>query len=227
MPTISPYGSWASPITTDSIVADSLGLGQIALDGGDVYWVETRPMEAGRHVVVRRTPDGATSDVTPAPFNVRTRVHEYGGGAYTVYGGTVYFTNFVDQRVYRQPVGQNPIAITPEGDIRHADFEVDWSRSRLICVQENHSDQGEPVNSVVAVRMDTSDGVIANPKMLISGSDFYSSPRLSPDGSRLCWLSWNHPNMPWDGTELWVGALNGDGRVGERRLVAGGIDESI
>ena len=227
MPTISPYGSWASPITTDSIVADSLGLGQIALDGGDVYWVEIRPMEAGRHVVVRRTQDGATSDVTPTPFNIRTRVHEYGGGAYTVYGGTVYFTNFVDQRVYRQPIGQKPIPITPKGDMRHADFEVDWSRSRLICVQENHSDQGEPINSVVAVQMDTSDGIMVNPAVLISGSDFYSSPRLSPDGSRLCWLSWNHPNMPWDGTELWVGALNGDGKVGERRLVAGGIDESI
>ena len=196
MPTISPYGSWASPITTESIVSESVGLGQIALDGGDVYWVETRPMEAGRNVVVRRTPDGATSDVTPDPFNVRTRVHEYGGGAYTVYEGTVYFTNFADQRVYRQPVGQKPVPITPEGDIRHADFEVDWSRSRLICVQENHSGQGEPVNSVVAVRMDISDGVIANPEVLISGSDFYSSPRLSPDESRLCWLSWNHPNMP-------------------------------
>ena len=226
-PTTSPYGSWASPITTDSIVADSVGLGQIALDGDDVYWVELRPLEAGRQVVVKRTPDGAGSDVTPAPFNVRTRVHEYGGGAYVVSEGTVYFTNFADQRVYRQPAGQEPSPITPEGDIRHADFAVDLARSRLVCVQENHSGDGEPVNSVVAVPMDTRDGVIANPEVLVSGSDFYSSPRLSPDGSRLCWLSWNHPNMPWDGTELWVGELDDDGKVGERKLVAGGTAESI
>ena len=102
-PTTSPYGSWASPITTDLIVAESVGLGQIALDAGDVYWVELRPLEAGRQVVVKRTPDGAGLDVTPTPFNVRTRVHEYGGGAYVVSEGTVYFTNFADQRVYRQP----------------------------------------------------------------------------------------------------------------------------
>ena len=119
------------------------------------------------------------------------------------------------------------MAVTPKRDIRHADFEVDCSRSRLICVQENHSDQGEPINSVVAIQMDSTDGVITNPEVLISGSDSYSSPRLSPDGSRLCWLTWNHPNMRWDGTELWVGALDSDGKVGERRLVAGGIDEAI
>ena len=226
-PTTSPYGSWASPITTDSIVAESVGLGQIALDGDDVYWVEVRPLEAGRSVVVKRTPDGAGLDVTPAPFNVRTRVHEYGGGAYVVSGGTVYFTNFADQRVYRQPAGEEPSAITPEGETRHADFAVDLARSRLVCIQENHSGDGEPVNSVVAVPMDTRAGVIADPEVLVSGSDFYSSPRPSPDGSRLCWLSWNHPNMPWDGTELWVGELDGDGRVAERKLVAGGTAESI
>ena len=226
-PTTSPYGSWASPITTDLIVAESVGLGQIALDAGDVYWVELRPLEAGRQVVVKRTPDGAGLDVTPTPFNVRTRVHEYGGGAYVVSEGTVYFTNFADQRVYRQPPGQETTPITPEGDIRHADLAVDLARSRLVCVQENHSNDAEPVNSVVAVPMDTRDGVTADPEVLVSGSDFYSSPRLSPDGSWLCWLSWNHPNMPWDGTELWVGELDDDGKVGERKLVAGGIAESI
>ena len=226
-PTTSPYGSWASPITTDSLIADSVGLGQIAMDDVDIYWTELRPMEAGRSVVVKRAPDGAGFDVTPAPFNVRTRVHEYGGGAFAVSGGTVYFTNFADQRVYRQPAGKDPSPITPEGDVRHADFAVNSARSRLICVQEDHSGDGEPVNSVVAVPMDTRAGVISDPAVLVSGSDFYSSPRLSPDGSRLCWLSWNHPNMPWDGTELWVGELDGDGKVAERELVAGGTAESI
>ena len=227
MPTISPYGSWTSPIKTDSIVADSVGLGQISLDGVDVYWLEMRPMEGGRNVLVKRAPDGMASDVTPTPFNVRTRVHEYGGGAYTVSRGTVYFTNFADQRIYRQQVGHEPTAITPEGDMRHADFAIDSKRARLVCVQENHSDEAEIVNSVVAIQMDTSDETISSPEVLISGSDFYSSPRVSPDGSRLCWLSWNHPNMPWDGTELWVGELDREGRVAKKRLVAGGIDESI
>ena len=221
-PTTSPYGSWASPITTDLIVAESVGLGQIALDGGDVYWAELRPMEAGRQVVVKRTPDGAGLDVTPTPFNVRTRVHEYGGGAYAVSEGRSTSPTSPINGSTGRPAGQEPCPITPEGDIRHADFEVDLARSRLVCVQENHSNDGEPVNSVVAVPMDTRDGVNADPEVLVSGSDFYSSPRLSPDGSWLCWLSWNHPNMPWDGTELWVGELDDDGKVGERKLVAGG-----
>ncbi len=227
MPTTSPYGSWASPITTDFIVADSVGLGQIALDGEDVYWVEMRPVEEGRHTVVKLSPGEAVSDVTPAPFNVRTRVHEYGGGAFAAFKGTVYFTNFSDQRTYRQSPGQDPIPVTPEGDIRHADYEVDSSRSRLICVQEDHSGEGEPVNSIVAMPMDPCSNDTNNPKVLISGSDFFSSPRLSPDGSRLCWLSWNHPNMPWDGTELWVSELGDDGGVSNRTLVAGGFAESI
>ena len=208
-------------------MADSVGLGQIALDGDDVYWVEMRPMEEGRNVVVKLSPGGTVSDITPAPFNVRTRVHEYGGGAFAVSGGTVFFTNFMDQRTYRQAAGHAPDPITPKGDVRHADYEVDSTRSRLICVQEDHSDEGEPINSIVAIPMEPSDDGISNPKVLISGSDFYSSPRLSPDGSRLCWLSWNHPNMPWDGTELWVGELDDDGCVGKRTLVAGGIAESI
>ncbi len=227
MPTTSPYGSWESPVTTDFIVADSVGLGQIALDGDDVYWIEMRPMEEGRNVVVKLSPGGTVSDITPAPFNVRTRVHEYGGGAFAVSAGTVYFTNFDDQRVYRQESGQKPTPISPEGDMRHADYEADPSRSRLICVQEDHSGEEEPVNSIVAMPMAPHDDGISNPKVLISGSDFYSSPWLSPDGSRLCWLSWNHPNMPWDGTELWVGELDDDGSVGKRTLVAGGIAESI
>ncbi len=227
-PTISPYGSWKSPITTDLIVGESVGLGQIALDGDDIYWVEMRPSEGGRNVVVRRSPDGTVTDVTPAPFNARTRVHEYGGGAYAVRRGMVFFTNFPDQRVYRQVAGEQPIPVTPEGDLRHADFEVDARRSRLVCVQENHSGDGEAVNSVVAIPLfEGADVAVVEPEPLVGGSDFFSSPRLSPDGSRMCWLSWDHPNMPWDGTELWVGELDGAGRVGDRRLVAGGVGESI
>jgi dipeptidyl aminopeptidase/acylaminoacyl peptidase len=219
-----PHGSWKSPITSDLIVSGSVGLSQIALDGGDIYWVESRPAEGGRNVLVRRSPDGRTVDVTPAPFNVRTRVHEYGGGAYAIAGGIVYFSNFADQRLYRQEPGRDPLPITPEEDLRYADGVIDGRRGRIVCVREDHTVAGEEaVNTVVSLDLEAGGAG----EVLVSGSDFYSTPRLSPDGSRLAWLAWDHPNMPWDGTELWVGELDGDGSLGQRSLVAGGVDESI
>ncbi len=227
MPTTAPYGSWKSPITSESIVAEAVGFGGIALDGDDIYWLESRPSEGGRRVIVRRAPDGETADVTPRPFNVRTRVHEYGEGDFTVADGVLYFTNFDDQRLYRQEVGGEPEALTPgvapPGGLRYADFVVDSLRRRLICVHEDHTAGGhEPANTLGAVSL--ADGAITS---LVSGSDFYAAPRLSPDGSRLAWLSWNHPNMPWDGTELWVAPVSGDGSLGDAELVAGGPAESI
>jgi dipeptidyl aminopeptidase/acylaminoacyl peptidase len=219
-----PYGSWKSPITSKLIAAGTIGLTQVEIDGEDVYWVEMRPTEGGRYVIVRRTTDGRTADVTPAPFNARTRVHEYGGGAFAVADGTVYFSNFADQRLYRQDRGASPRPITPDGDLRYADAVIDRRRGRLICVREDHSSPGhEAVNSIVGV-----DAAGVHPgDILAAGNDFYSSPRLSPDGSRLAWLTWNHPNMPWDGAELWVSELAEDGAVSSAKLVAGGIEESI
>ena len=223
-PQVAPYGSWRSSITADSIVAGSIQLGQIALDGDDVYWVETRPVEDGRSVLVRRTPDGQTSDVTRSPFSVRTRVHEYGGGAFAVADGVVYFSNFADQRLYRQEVGGQPSPITPEEDLRYADGDIDRRRGRMVCVREDHTVGGrEPVNTLVSLDIETGGAG----QVLVSGNDFYSSPRLSPDGSRLAWLSWDHPNMPWDGTELWVGQLAADGSLGQCQRITGGLDESI
>jgi len=223
-PKVASYGSWKSPITSDLIVSETIGLGQIALDGVDVYWVESRPTEGGRYVVVRRTPDGRTTDVTPPPFNARTRVHEYGGGAFAVADGTAYFSNFADQRVYRQDPDAEPRPITPEADLRYADGVIVRRRNRMICVREDHTDPGnEAVNSIVSLDLEGDDGG----QVLVSGNDFYSSPRLSPDGSRLAWLTWNHPNMPWDGTELWVGELRADGSLGRTERVAGGARESI
>jgi dipeptidyl aminopeptidase/acylaminoacyl peptidase len=161
----------------------------------------------------------------PAPFNVRTRVHEYGGGDYTVSNGTIYFSNFADQRVYRLLPGEEPYPITPAEQYRYADYVVDSHRNRLICVREDHTVEGhQAVNTLVSLATDD------NPnggEVLIFGNDFYASPRLSPDGFQLAWLTWNHPNMPWDGTELWVGTFDADGTLSKAERVAGGKDESI
>jgi dipeptidyl aminopeptidase/acylaminoacyl peptidase len=221
---IAPYGSWKSPITADLIVAGTIGLGQIALDGDDIYWTEGRPAEAGRNAIVRRTPDGKTADVTLSPFNARTRVHEYGGGAFTVKDGTVYFSNFADQRLYKQTPNSEPQPLTPETNRRYADAVIDSQRGRIICVCEDHTGGGhEPVNTLVSINLENGEDI----QVLASGSDFYSSPRLSPDNSQLAWLSWNHPNMPWDGTQLWVAQIKEDGSLGEAECIAGGVDESI
>ena len=225
--TTAPYGTWRSPITPDLIVGDTVDLEQIALDGDDVYWVESRPNEAGRDVLVRRAADGTTADISPAPFNVRSRVHEYGGGAYAVSGGTVVFSDFADNRLYRRQAAtlDEPRPVTPDLPLRFADFVFDHGRDRLIAVREDHRDPArEPVNSLVTIALD---GDESGGQILVAGHDFYASPRLSPDGRRLAWLAWNHPNMPWDGCELWIGELAPDGSLTTSTPVAGGPDESI
>jgi len=222
---IAPYGSWESPVTAEMMVAGGLRLGQVALDGGDIYWSEGRPEEGGRQVVVRRSPGGTATDLVPPPFNARTRAHEYGGGSYLVADGVLYFSNYDDQRMYRVDPGAEPRPITPEVELRYADAVADRQRGRLICVREDHTVAGrEAVNTLVAVK---ADGDEAGGTVLVEGNDFYSSPRVSLDGSRLAWLTWRHPNMPWDGTELWVGEFADDGSIGPMRRVAGGQDESI
>lgn len=218
---IARYGSWRSPITSEAIVADTIRLGEIAPTPDAVYWVEGRPQEGGRNVVVRRTADERIEDVTPAGFNVRTRVHEYGGGAFLVDGETVYFVNFADGRLYRQVVGGEPEAITPEGQWRYADFAIDRRSHRLICIREDHTGEGEAVNTIVGIGLD---GTV---EVLVSGNDFYASPCLSPDGTKLAWLTWNHPQMPWDGTELWVAEIGEDGWLGDAQFVSGGTNESV
>ena len=176
-PKIAPYGSWKSPIAADLIVADSVGLGEVAIDGDDVYWTEMRPSEGGRYVLVRRAPDGQVSDVTPPQFNARTTVHEYGGGAFAVADGVVYFSNFADQRLYRQDPGGQPRPLTPQVDLRYADGDIDRRRGRIVCVREDHTAQGrEAVNTLVSVDLNTG----GPGEVLVSGNDFYAFPRLSP-----------------------------------------------
>ena len=224
-PVISPYGSWKSPITGDLIVRGSVGLSQPAMSGDSVYWVELRPTEGGRNVIVRRDKDGVCRDINPPPLNARTRAHEYGGGDYTIVDSSVYFSNFLDQRLYRQVADNEPTGVTPDGPMRYAEPIFDARRSRLICVREDHSDPGaEAKNAIVSI---STEDVAAEQKVLASGNDFYSSPKLSPDGNQLTWLTWNHPNMPWDGCELWVGDLSEAGEVVASRRVAGGKAESI
>jgi dipeptidyl aminopeptidase/acylaminoacyl peptidase len=222
-PIISAYGSWKSPITTDLVAGAEVGLEQVRSDGDYIYWIERRPQEGGRKVIVRWAPNGDVTDVTPAGFNARTRVHEYGGGDYAVAGGTLVFANFTDQRLYLQEIGSQPNPLTPEGNLRYADGQIDRRRNLFFCVREDHSTAAEAINTLVRIDLAGSEGTT----LMISGNDFYSSPRLSPDGSHLTWLAWNHPNMPWDGTELWVGKLNGNGSLAETQKVAGGIAESI
>ncbi len=222
---IAPYGSWKSPITSDLIVEGSVGLSQPTFDGDDIYWLEMRPKEAGRNVIIRRTADGVCTDVNQSPLNARTRVHEYGGGDYLVSQGIAYFSNFADQRLYRQDGPNAAEALTAPGEMRYADACMDHARGRLICVREDHTRApAEAVNTIVSVNTQPGDD---HGMVLVEGNDFYSTPRLSPDGTQLAWLTWNHPNMPWDGCELWVGEFGEDGKLATTRWVAGGAAESI
>ncbi|ABA57660.1 Peptidase S9, prolyl oligopeptidase active site region [Nitrosococcus oceani ATCC 19707] len=223
-PVEKPYGAWLSPITADLIVSETIGLGQIALSGDAVYWVEMRPTEGGRNVILGRTRDGEVKEINPAPYNARTRVHEYGGGAYLVAGDSVFFSHFEDQRLYRCRIDDSIEPLTLEGDYRYADAIFDRFRNRLVCVREDHTDKTrEPVNTLVSIPLDGNKRI----SVLASGADFYASPRLSPDGSQLAWLTWNHPNMPWDGTDLWLAPVETAGSLGESKHIAGAADESI
>lgn len=226
---VSPYGSWQSPISTDLIVSESVRLSDVMLDGMDIYWVEMRPSEGGRNVVVGCTPDGRIADKTPPDFNSRTRVHEYGGRSFAVDQSVIYFSNYTDQCIYTQKPDRDPAAITAKNEMRFADIVIDHPHHSLICVCEDHAGQRtEPQNSLIRIDLrskgETGDEQL---KSLASGSDFYASPCLSPDGSQLAWLTWNHPDMPWDGTELWIGRLGTDGLLAETQKVAGGRGESI
>ena len=193
-------------------------------DGDDLYWSELRPYQAGRIAVCRRNADGRIEDLVPEGYNARSRVHEYGGGHFAVKDGTLYFTNFKDQRLYRKDRNAAPRAITPAADIRHADMTVDSTRGLIFAVREDHTTgKPEAVNTIVALDVDGKRDAIT----VASGNDFYSTPKVSPDGRRLVWQAWNHPNMPWDGAEIWVGELDASGRITSKRRVAGGVDEAV
>lgn len=220
------YGEWPSALTADWVVQASRTITEAQWGAGQLWWLESRPEEQGRSVLVALAPGHEPRDVVPPAYDVRTRVHEYGGGAFTVHGATAFFSHFYDQRLYRLDPDEPPKPITPDPPVlagyRYADGRVTPNGQWLLAVRERH-ESGGVFNELVALPTDGS----AEPKVIVSGNDFYAAPRISPDGDWLCWLTWNHPNMPWDGTELWVGRLDEVGNVRTPWLLAGGRQESI
>jgi len=210
------YGSWASRVTTQSIVGETIRLGQLAITPSAIYWIEGRPQEQGRHVLVRRGADGSTADLTPAPFNVRTLAHEYGGGAYVVGSSDVFFSNAADQQIHTLGAAGASRMLTMTEGLRYADATEDARHRRLIAVCEDHrAPHHAPLNFLAAIDLDT--GALTR---IADGNDFFSSPCLSPDGSRLAWLTWDHPDMPWDATQLWRADIADDGAFGTPHRVA-------
>jgi dipeptidyl aminopeptidase/acylaminoacyl peptidase len=220
-PDTAPYGTWKSPITANLIAGTTISLSSLAVENETFYWLEGRPAEGGRTVIVRHA-GGKSEDMTPTGFNVRSQVHEYGGGAALIADGEVYFVNFDTQRIYCQRPGDTPRAVTPEAGGRFADMQLDRRRKRLICVREDHSGAGESRNELVAVNLEG-----RTIEVLDGEHDFVSSPRIDAAGERLAWLSWDHPNMPWDGTTLWTAQIDDGGAIGTPEKVAGGPGESI
>ena len=213
-----PFGSWKSPITSELIVADTVGISSPTWHRGELLWIESRPQEAGRNVLVMREHDGSERDINPAPFNIRTRVHEYGGGAWFLHNGAVFFSNFSDQHLYRQGLDKTaPTQLTHDDGLRFANGCVDEKRNRIVCVIEDHRGDGEAVNFIGAIDFQSGDVT-----ELSKGHDFYAAPVLSPNGKQLAFMTWDHPDMPWDETIIWLTTLNEAGMPGELNKVAGG-----
>jgi dipeptidyl aminopeptidase/acylaminoacyl peptidase len=215
-------GSWISPIDAATVAAGAAPIAQAVPDADDVYWLAGRASENGRTTLLRLR-CGEVHEVTPAPFNVRTRVHEYGGGAYLASNGAVWFSNFADNRLYTAAGDAAPLPMSAENpQHRFADFVLDAGKRRLIAVREAHV-EGEtyPVNTICAVGFDGVETV------LVDGSDFFAAPRISPDGRQLAWMCWDNPRLPWQGTELWLADVGVDGTLENGRLIAGGVDEAI
>jgi hypothetical protein len=220
------YGSWPSPVSAELITRAAPGLNFVQSHEQCLYWVESRPWDAGRCVIMQRNEQDKIIDLLPSPFSHHSSVHEYGGMAYTIHDAYLYFVNAADQRIYRQHLDTlgTPIAITQKGPWRFADLIVDAQHQRLIAVCEEHQDQQEAENYLVTIALNDDRASI---KKLQSGADFYAYPRLNPDQTKLCWIQWSHPNMPWDSSELCLANLSQTG-ISKPRVVAGSQgDEAI
>lgn len=224
---IAAYGSWASPISAETLSSANVGLSEIHVKDGALYWLESRPQEKGRTTIIQQSADGQRKELLPPPFNARSRVNEYGGGSYCILDGRACFVNFEDQRIHSVDIhgaGAAPQPITADGPWRYGNLLPDPTRNRLIAVCEDHQDENQEEETFIA---SVEIGDEEKPKKLLSGRDFYASPALSPDGKYMAWLCWDHPNMPWDGCECWLGEFDAQGNIINARLVAGGVDESI
>lgn len=222
-----PYGEWASPLSPGDLAQGTRKVEQICLDGGAVYWVESRPDEGGRSAIMRWTPETGAEDATARWFSARTTVNSYGGGAMAVRDGLLVFTRYektafpktADQRVHLATNGRMPKPITPHGAVTYADFAIDPGHGVVYAVMEEADliTNGQPTQSLVALDLAGE----RPPRIPAEGGDFYASPRLSPDGTRLCWITWNYPSMPWEGTQLWVADIDPSGALRDARMVAG------
>ncbi|HET6603810.1 MAG TPA: prolyl oligopeptidase family serine peptidase [Xanthomonadaceae bacterium] len=227
---VAPYGSWVSTIGAERLAESAIGLAELKVHRGQVYWRESRPAEGGRQVIMSLDADGKVRQLTPEAYNVRTRVHEYGGASYLVLDEGLVFSHFADQRLYLQRGDAAPVAITPPG-YRYADCTRHPSAPSLVCVREDHTAgtvaaHGEERNEIVLVDLPGAGTVEPDAgRVLVTGTDFVAYPRLSPDGRRLAWLWWNHPQMPWDSARLSVAAMTGE-LVGEATVIGGGDDRA-
>ena len=229
-PSVAPYGSWPSPITAADLAAAEHPAGRGTFVGDEIWWLEGRPDQRGRQAVRRLGPDGTQTDVLPPPWNARTRVHEYGGGSWLgLADGTLVFTEFSDQRLYRlSPGGTEPVPLSPELDWRYAEPQLSRDGSEIWCVREAHAADGTITRDLAAVPLDGSAATDPSAvRSILGGTNFLAQARVSPDGSRIAWIAWNHPQMPWDGTELRVGSLGPDGTCGGWRRLLGSTSESV
>ncbi len=232
--TTAPYGSWVSPITAADLARGAHPVQGGRFVGDELWWSELRTDEGGRYTVRRRAADGSETTVLPAPWNARTRVHEYGGGAWVVTDDSVLvFANFSDQRLYRVDPGSEPVALTPEPQqpaaLRYGDLTLVASRpGEVWCVRESHDAASGLARDLVAVPLDGSAALQPTAVRSVgAGSHFLAAATVSPDGRRVAWIAWEHPQMPWDGTELRVGELGADGTVATYRTLAGSTTESV
>jgi dipeptidyl aminopeptidase/acylaminoacyl peptidase len=232
-PKTAPYGTWASPLSADMVAGQTVGLSSLSADGGALLWLESRPSESGRSALVRRAADGTISDLTPMPFNVASRVHEYGGGAYVARDGRVVFSHKPDGSVWLIQGDAAPALVASVPGCRYADFRFTRCGRHVICVREDHRGRPptDPKAAIVALDLSGTEPAVNAGRLLVEGADFLSSPRLSPDGRSLAWLAWDHPDMPWDATRLYVAPLlaplEEGPRLGEARLLMGGERESL